>query len=111
MTEYRPGQYPFHHSDPKKNIDKYWKYQNPDPSTEHYSTTITNEILQKIDDSIDQSGKRIYNLRSKAILVQDLRHAIIRKLANRLALRVREIEQYERANSGDIRFFDEERRQ
>ncbi len=98
--------YPYSHGcgpNPKKNVDKYWKYQNDDPSTEYYSNIIIREIFQRINDDIDEEGKRIYNLRPKAILVQDLRHAVIRKLAKGLALRVREIEQYERFNSFDRR--------
>src|SRR4030095_4072222 len=105
---YRPGQYPFHNSDEDKYIDKYWKYKNPDPSTEHYSTIIANEILEKINDDIDSNGRRIYDLRPKAILVQDLRHAVLRKLLSRLLQRVREIDHYEQANSGDMSDFVKE---
>ena len=95
--------YPFHHSDPKKNIDKYWKYKNPDPSTALYTPGVVDELLITIEETIAQSVKRIYHLRPESILGLDLRHSVIRELSCKLNKEVLKIEQFEKENSGDIR--------
>ena len=82
--------------------DKYWKYENNDPSTNHYATVVALEILSEIQDKISKRGKSIYGVRPEAIIVQDLRHEVIRQLANMLSKHAKEIEKYERDNSGDI---------
>jgi hypothetical protein len=82
--------------------DKYWKYENKDPSNNHYATAVALEILSEIQDKISKRGKCIYGVRPEAIIVQDLRHETIRQLAQMLNEHVKEIEKYERENSGDI---------
>jgi hypothetical protein len=104
--------YPFAHAcgpDPDKTIDRYWKYKNDDPSTAYYATIVSNEIFSEIQDRINKRGKDIYHVRPEAIIVQDLGHEVIRQLAQMLNEHVKDIEQYERENSGDIRnYFDSE---
>ena len=103
---YAPG------SGPNQSVDKYWKYENKDPSTDHYATIVANEIFSEIQDKISKRGKSIYGVRPEAIIVQDLRHEVIRKLARRLTEHVKKIEQYELENSGDItNYFDSEEKQ
>ena len=82
---------------------KYWKYQNADPSTAHYAKFIVDKIFDGIRETVDKRGWDIYHVRSDAIIVQDLYHAVIRMLAHELAQHVKEIDQYEQENSGDIR--------
>jgi hypothetical protein len=93
------GIYPYAGS----RYDKYWKYENNDPSTNHYAKAVALEILSEIQDKISKRGKSIYGVRPEAIIVQDLRHEVIRQLANMLSEHVKEIEKYEEENSGDIR--------
>ena len=81
---------------------KYWKYENKDPSTNHYATAVALEILSEIQDRISKRGKSIYSVRAEAIIVQDLRHEVIRQLAKMLNEHVIEIGKYEQENSGDI---------
>jgi hypothetical protein len=82
--------------------DKYWKYENPDPSTNHYATRVALEILDEIQGKIRKRGKQIYGVRAEAIIVQDLVHGVIRELAKMLVEHVKLIEKYEQKNSGDI---------
>ena len=82
--------------------DKYWKYENKDPSKNHYATAVALEILDEIQGKIRKRGKQIYGVRSEAIIVQDLVHGVIRELAKMLAEHVKLIEKYEQENSGDI---------
>jgi hypothetical protein len=82
--------------------DKYWKYENRDPSTNHYATRVALEILDEIQGKIRKRGKQIYGVRPEAIIVQDLVHGVIRELAKMLAEHVKLIEKYEQENSGDI---------
>ncbi len=60
-------------------------------------------MLQLLDNKINKDIYRIYEVRSGSILGKDLKHAIIRKLAYKLYQRVREIDRFEKQNSGDIR--------
>jgi hypothetical protein len=99
------GIYPFHHSDPKKNVDKYWKYKNPDPSTALYTSGIVAELFITIEEKIAQDVKRLYHLRPQSILGTDLKHSVIRELSYRLNKEVLKIEHFEKENSGDIRNF------
>ena len=92
------GVYPYAGS----RYDKYWKYENKDPSTNHYATALALEILSEMQDKISKRGKSIYGVRDEAIIVQDLRHEVIRLLANMLNEHVTEIGKYEQENSGDI---------
>jgi hypothetical protein len=92
------GIYPYAGS----KYDKYWKYENPDPSTNHYATRVALEILDEIKDKINKRGKQIYGVRPEAIIVQDLHHETIRQLGKMLAEHVKLIEKYEEENSGDI---------
>jgi hypothetical protein len=92
------GVYPYSGS----RYDKYWKYENADPSTDPYATRVALEILAEIQDKIRKRGKQIYNVRPEAIIVQDLVHAVIRLLATMFAEHVKLIEKYEKENSGEI---------
>lgn len=92
------GVYPYAGS----RYDKYWKYENKDPSTNHYATALALEILSEMQEKISKRGKSIYGVRDEAIIVQDLRHEVIKQLANMLIEHVKEIEKYERDNSGSI---------
>jgi len=93
-----------------EHVDKYWKYKNNDPSTAYYAAIVAGEIFSEIKDKINKRGKDIYNVRPGAIIVQDLHHETIRQLARMLTVRVKEIEQYEQENSGDItNYFDSEK--
>jgi hypothetical protein len=92
------GIYPYAGS----RYDKYWKYENKDPSTNHYAAAVALEILSELQDKISKRGKSIYGVRDEAIIVQDLRHEVIRLLAKMLNEHVIEIGKYEQENSGDI---------
>jgi hypothetical protein len=103
--------YPYAHGcgpDPNKIIDKYWKYENADPSIAYYARIVANEIFSKIQDMINKRSKDIYHVRPEAIIAQDLRHEVIRQLSHKLNEQVKEIKQYEQENSGDIRNFSKE---
>ena len=98
--------YPYAHGcgpDSKRRLDKYWKYENVDSSTAHYAKVIVNKIFDGMRETIDKEGRNIYHVRPEAIIVQDLHHAVVRTLAHKLAQYVKEIEQFEQENSGDIR--------
>ena len=89
--------------------DKFWKYENDDPSSDAYAIKVVVEILYIIQDYISKRGKQIYNVRSEAIIVQTLRHATIRELLKILTEQVEIIEKYEKENSGYIsNYFDSE---
>jgi hypothetical protein len=99
------GVYPY-----ANEIDKYWKYENADPSTAHYGTNVAKEIFSEIQDKIKKRGRSIYHVRAEAIIVQDLYHEVIRQLADMLTEHIKDIEQYEKENSGDItNYFDPEK--
>jgi hypothetical protein len=104
--------YPYAHGcspDPKGRWDKYWKYENDDPSIAYYGTIVASELLAEIEDRISKRSKDIYHVRPEAIIAQDFRHEVFRKLQQMVNESVEEIEQYERENSGDIRnHFDSE---
>jgi len=88
--------------------DKYWKYENADPSTNYYAARVALEILDDIQNTISKRGKQIYGTRPEAIIVQDLRHAVIRELLKILSEHDKLIEKYEQENSGDIsNYFDD----
>lgn len=97
-------------TNPSECVDKYWKYKNNDPSTAYYGTIVASEIFSEIKNKINKRGKDIYHVRPEAIIVQDLRHEVIRQLAQMLTEHVKEIEKYEQENSGDIQnYFDSEK--
>lgn len=99
------GIYPYSGS----RYDRYWKYENPDPSTNYYAIKVSLEILNEIQNIISKRGKQIYGVRPESILVQDLRHAVIRELLKILAEHDKLIEKYEQENSGNIEnYFDSE---
>jgi hypothetical protein len=105
MDMMAPKIYPYGGS----RYDKYWKYENPDPSTNQYAVRVALEIIELIQDKISKRGKQIYGVRPEAIIVQDLRHAVIRELLKILAEHDKLIEKYERENSGNIdNYFDSE---
>jgi hypothetical protein len=88
--------------------DGYWKYQNPDPSTDIYSQRVAQEAIQALDEIIVRIRKRaakIYDVRQEAIIVQDLVHAVLRLLPNIIIEHTKQIEKYEKENSGDISNF------
>lgn len=99
VTGTERGIYPFSGS----RYDKYWKYENPDPSTNFYASRVALEVLDEIQNTISKRGKQIYGVRPEAIIVQDLRHGVIRELVKILTEHVKLIEKYEKENSGDIR--------
>jgi hypothetical protein len=103
--------YPYAHGcgpDPDRRVDKYWKYKNPDPSTSIYTPIIVEKILRMTEEVISSEAKRIYHIRSEAILARDLRHSVMRELAYRSHKEVLKIDRFEQENSGDIRNFDSE---
>lgn len=81
----------------------YIKYQNEDPSIDPYSESTVKEILDIIDEKIDKDIRKKYHLSPRAILGQDFAHTVIRKLSWKLLTRVKNIDDYERTNVGDIR--------
>lgn len=105
--------YPYAHGcspDPKGRWDKYWKYNNVDPSTARYGTIVSDEIFFETHEIINKRGKDIYGVRYEGIIVQDLHHEVIRQLVQKLTEHVKEIEEYELENSGDItNYFDPEK--
>ena len=86
-----------------KYPDKYYKYKNPDPSTAKYSTRITAQLLEKIEEIIAQSIRKIYHIGPDSILGTDLRHSVIRELLDRLSKEVELIDKFEKENSEDLR--------
>ena len=90
--------YPYAHGcspDPKGRWDKYWKYNNVDPSTARYGTIVSDEIFFETHEIINKRGKDIYGVRYEGIIVQDLHHEVIRQLVQKLTEHVKEIEEYE----------------
>ena len=92
----------------EKAQEKYWyrnlyyHYVNPDPSIDRYAEISTNEIFQLC--TIKLRKIFIESTRSEQDYYRkDLKNAIIRKLAHKLLQKVREIDQFERHNSGDLR--------
>jgi hypothetical protein len=81
----------------------YIKYRTQDPSVDPYSESTTKEILELIDDKIDKDISKKYHISPRAILAQDFAHTVIRKLSWKLLTRVKNIDDYERENSADIR--------
>jgi hypothetical protein len=90
----------------RRRVDKYWKYKNPDPSTSIYTPIIVEKILTMTEEVISNEAKRIYHIRSEAILARDLGHSVMRELAYRSYKEVLKIDRFEQENSGDIRNFD-----
>jgi hypothetical protein len=83
--------------------NRYYHYSNPDPSINKYAEISTDEILRLLDDKINKDIYRIYEVRTRSILGQDLAHAVIRLLAWKLLQRVNNIDKFEKQNSADIR--------
>ena len=89
--------------------DKFWKYENPDPSTNHYAVKVVQELIPVIQDTISKRGKQIYGVRSEAIIVQALCHEVWRELKGVSREQVELIKKYEEENSGNIlNYFDSE---
>jgi len=78
---------------------KYHKYKNADPSTERHASRIESEILEYIDKIIKQNIRQYYNIRYSSVLGIDLKHAVIRKLSNKLQQKLNWINQFESQNS------------
>ena len=78
---------------------KYYKYKNPDPSIERNSTRIVSEILDYVDKIIKEYIRQIYNIRYSSVLGIELKHAVIRKLLEKLHQILIEINQFESENS------------
>jgi hypothetical protein len=91
----------------KWRVEKYWKYKNPDPSTQKHAPIIAAELLAIIEEKISEDIKRIYHIRPESILGTDLRHAVIRELTYLLNKEVLKIDRFEQENSGDIRNYHE----
>jgi len=91
----------------KWRVEKYWKYKNPDPSTQKHAPIIAAELLAIIEEKIIRDIKRIYKIRPESILGIDLRHAVIRELGYLLNKEVLKIDRSELENSGDIRNYHE----
>jgi hypothetical protein len=87
------------------NKNRYYHYRNPDPSTQRHAAISIAEILELIDDKIWKDIYRFYEVRSRSIIGQELRHAIIRELAFKLFQKVQQIDKFEKRNSGDLRTF------
>jgi hypothetical protein len=81
----------------------YIKYKNQDPSIEPYSESTVIEILDIIDDKINKDIFKKYKINPRAVLAQDFAHAVVRKLSWKLLTRVKNIDEYEKHNVGDIR--------
>lgn len=102
--------YPYAHGcgpDPNNTIDKYWRYDNADPSTAAHTLGIVDDLLPMIKKEIAKRAKEIYHIREEAILALDLKHSVIRELAHRLNKEVIKIDRFEQENSGDIRYYHE----
>jgi hypothetical protein len=78
---------------------KYYKYKNPDPSTDIHATRIEAEILDHINETIKENIRKIYDTRYSSVLGIDLKHAVLRKLSYRLQQKVMRINQFESQNS------------
>jgi hypothetical protein len=87
------------------NQNRYYHYRNQDPSTQRHAETSTNEILDYLYDKIWKDISRFYETRSKSVVGQELRHAIIRELAFKLFQKVQQIDKFEQQNIGDLRTF------
>jgi len=83
----------------------YYKYKNEDPSIKKYAEISVNEILELLDKKINEDIFRIYRISTKSILGQDLAHAIIRLLSYQLVQRVKNINDFEKNDVGDLRHF------
>jgi hypothetical protein len=87
------------------NPHTYYKYNNEDPSIKKNAEISVNEILDLLDKKINKDIFRIYRISIKSILGQDLAHAIIRLLSYQLAQRVKNINDFEKNDEGDLRHF------
>ena len=93
------GIYPYSGS----GYDKYWKYENPDPSTDPYALRVALEVVDEALLKIRKRGTQIYDVRPAVYYNQDLVHAVIRLLPGIFTEHIKQIEKYEKENSGDIR--------
>jgi len=89
------------------NIGKnqYIIYTNPDPSSSSYALQIADKIFTGNEETITKEAKRIYHIRAQAILARDLRHETIRILADIYCIETLRIDNFERKNRADLRYY------